>query len=306
MASDEGGSLGSIIKAGAEVASEVAKAEQEQQKTYQIGLDLMRRAGTFLNGVFGPASQEFGHLLGDQMKYWRFKNAVSILEKAQVLIEERGLQPTQVKALGFGDGLRLLEAASLEEDESVQDMWARLMANAVDPGSATRPEKMYVDILKSLSNREVVFLDLLAHIDRELTPLLTMARAAEVRKKVGDLAETRWRHFSTNERNTSIQNLVRLRCVAPRYHEIDLRNLFARAPGSSSSRDPAMVDPRKLEQVMERLARQQLVASGVTDYNTESRMGGFTDIVPEAAFTLTSLGRDLLRACQAPEAARPG
>ena len=66
----------SVVQAGAEVITEVAKAEQETQKTYQSALELVRRAGTFLNGVFGPASQELGHLFGDQMRLWRFKNAV--------------------------------------------------------------------------------------------------------------------------------------------------------------------------------------------------------------------------------------
>jgi hypothetical protein len=76
--SSEGGDLKSIAMAGAEVISDVAKAEQEQQKTYQIGLDLVRQAGGFMGGVFGPASRELGHLFSDQMKYWRFRNAVNI------------------------------------------------------------------------------------------------------------------------------------------------------------------------------------------------------------------------------------
>jgi hypothetical protein len=36
----------SVVKAGAEVITEVAKAEQEAQKTYQSALELVRRAGT--------------------------------------------------------------------------------------------------------------------------------------------------------------------------------------------------------------------------------------------------------------------
>jgi phage FluMu protein gp41 len=93
-----------IIKAGADALSEVAKAEQEQQRTMQSGLDLVRRAGRFLGGVFGPASVELGHLFGDQMKFWRFKNAVNILEKAQAIVDERGLKPEQIESLGLARG----------------------------------------------------------------------------------------------------------------------------------------------------------------------------------------------------------
>jgi hypothetical protein len=66
MSDNEGGDLKSIVKTGAEVATEIAKAGQEQQKTYQAAIDLVLRAGRFLGGVFGPASKELGHLFGEQ------------------------------------------------------------------------------------------------------------------------------------------------------------------------------------------------------------------------------------------------
>jgi hypothetical protein len=165
MSDSESGDLKSIVKAGAEVVTELAKAGQEQHKTYQAAMDLVRRAGGFLGGVFGPASQELGHLFGVQMKFWRFKNAVNILKKTQALVDARGLKPEQVRALGFGEGGLLLEAASMEESEEVQVLWARLMANAVDPNTTVKAEKVYIDILKSLSAREAVFLDLIAQIE---------------------------------------------------------------------------------------------------------------------------------------------
>lgn len=295
---NEGGAGKAIIKAGADILIEGAKAEQEQQKTLQSGLDLIKRAGTFLSGVFGPAANELGHLFGDQMKFWRFKNAVRILEKAQRIVDERGLTADDVKALGFGDGLRLLEAASLEEDESVQDMWAHLMANAVDPSAQTKPEKMYVDILKSLSGREVVFLDLLVTLDKEQINRMTVGQAREFQKRMGDLAEKQWRRFSTSERNASIQNLIRLRCVSPRFQLIDLSNMLGRLSDNPSLRRWAAVEPHKFEKVLRTLSEQQLVASGVIDYDTEGRRGVVRSALPEAAFMLTALGRDLLRACQ--------
>lgn len=167
--SDSSDAVKSVVKASAEVVTEVAKAEQETQKTYQSAIDLVRRIGAYLGGVFGPASHELSLLFGDQMRYWRFKNATNILEKAQAIVERRGLKPEQVDALGFGEGLLLLEASSLEEDDTVQEMWARLMANAVDPSSGTRAEKVYVDLLKSISGREAAFLDLIEQIEAPWT-----------------------------------------------------------------------------------------------------------------------------------------
>jgi len=47
VSDSEGGDLKSIVKAGAEVVTELAKADQEQQKTFQAAIDLVRRAGRY-------------------------------------------------------------------------------------------------------------------------------------------------------------------------------------------------------------------------------------------------------------------
>jgi hypothetical protein len=165
---------------------------------------------------------------------------------------------------------------------------------------------MYVDILKSLSGREAILLDLLAIIDRELhNPMLSIAGAVPVRTRLNELADSKWRKFSVNERSTSIQNLVRLRCIAPRIQQIDTGQLFARMPderrGPSGSRNWAVVDPQKFAKVLKTLAHQQLIASGVIDYNIEGGRLERSVSLPEATFALTSLGRAFLQACEAHE-----
>jgi Abortive infection alpha len=320
MSDSEGGGLTSIVKAGAEAVSEVAKVEQAKQKTYQLGLDLVRRAGGFLGGVFEPASKELGHLFGDQMKFWRFKNAVRILEKAQALVEARGLRPDQMKALGFGEGLLLLEAASMEEGDEVQELWARLMANAVDPSAATKAEKVYVDILKSVSAREAVFLDLMAQIEEKGHSFKSIEAIDAFGSEMSALAESKWRKYSEDERAVSVQNLVRLRCITARPAPIDVSNLFATLPQERGGRGAvsfglggsswAAIDPNKFQKVLQELVERQMVSSGMVDFkshssfvlpvNTGSFFGrnGRKMNLPEANFMLTPLGKGLARACR--------
>ncbi|MCG2642694.1 Abi-alpha family protein [Bradyrhizobium sp. GCM10023182] len=313
--SDANGVVKSVVKAGAEVVTEVAKAEQETQKTYQRGLDLLGRVGGYLAGLFEPASRELSHIFGDQMRFWRFKNGVRILEKAQTIVDERGLKPEQLKALGFGEGLLIMEAASLEEDESVQELWARLMANAVDPSASVKPEKVYIDILKSLSTREVLFLELIAKIeDQSRKRFKTQQEHQTFVNAMNALADTHWRQFLPDERAISIQNLVRLRCVTFRARSVDLHNLFGRVPLQNdmgvSVGNWAVVNPDKFQRVLGELIERQLAASGMMDFPTggTSTISQFTfgmPLLPEANFMLTPLGSGLLTACRrenAPEA----
>jgi hypothetical protein len=319
VSDSEGGDLKSIVKAGAEVVTELAKADQEQQKTFQAAIDLVRRAGGYLGGVFGPASHELSLLFGEQMRFWRFKNAVNILEKSQALIEARGLKPDQVKSLGFGEGLLLLEAASLEEDEEVQELWARLMANAVDPSAATKAEKVFVDLLKSISAREAVFLDLMAQIEEKGHSFKSIESVDAFGSEMTALAESKWRKYPADERAVSVQNLVRLRCITARPAPIDVSNLFAALPqdrgrggivsiglGSSSW---AAIDPQKFQQVLQELIERQMVSSGMIDFKNHNSFvlpvnTGFffgrsgRKMNPEANFMLTPLGKGLTRACR--------
>lgn len=323
MSDNEGGDLKSIVKTGAEVVTEIAKAGQEQQKTYQAAIDLVLRAGRFLGGVFGPASKELGHLFGDQMKFWRFKNAVNILEKAQALMDARGLKPEQVRTLGFGEGLLLLEAASMEESDEVQTLWARLMANAVDPNAATKAEKVYVDILKSISAREAIFLDLMAQIEKKGHSFKSIEAIDAFGLEMSALAESAWRKYSEEERVVSVQNLVRLRCITARPAPIDVSNLFAALPQDRGGRGGvsfnfggswAAVDPNKFQKVLQELVERQMISSGMIDFkgssdfvlpvNTGSFFGrnGRKMNLPEANFMLTPLGKSLVRACRTDDA----
>src|SRR5712692_3782946 len=106
----------------------------------------------------GPVFEEFGGLLQDQVKFWRFKNGVRILQKAKRFLDDAGVSPQQVslKVLisSFGDG-------SLEEDEAMQDRWASLLANAADPNSEVSVLPSFAEILKELSPKEAAILDTL-------------------------------------------------------------------------------------------------------------------------------------------------
>ena len=45
----------------------------------------------------------------------------------------------------------MMENASLEDDDNLQTLWARLMANAMDPKSHVSLQMSFIDILKNLT-----------------------------------------------------------------------------------------------------------------------------------------------------------
>jgi hypothetical protein len=115
-------------------------------------------AKEFLSKLAGPATEEIGLLLQDQVKLYRFKNQLRILAKAEAMLAKAGRTPN---AVPFRTLLPILEAAASEDDESLYIKWAALLANsAAKPGSsASHPS--FPRILSEIAPAEARFLDFL-------------------------------------------------------------------------------------------------------------------------------------------------
>lgn len=162
-------------------------------------------AREFLGKVANPALEESGGLIGDTVKFWRFKNQVNILLKAKAFLEAKGLDPKAILPKTLAP---LLEAGSLETDPTLQDMWANLLASYAR-GELTI--QSYPSLLKELSPMEVrILTDLNAAREKaglSGRDLLTHGSPkSEICRVLG---------ISDDQYNVMIDNLVRLNLVQP-------------------------------------------------------------------------------------------
>lgn len=86
-------------------------------------------AVSFLGKVIGPAVNETGLLIKDNVARWRYNNQLKILLKTKENCEKLGIDP---KTISFKLLCPLLEYASMEENGEAQDIWASLLTNMVD------------------------------------------------------------------------------------------------------------------------------------------------------------------------------
>ncbi len=137
---------------------EEAKAVQEAAKAARKAMELVEKAGPFLERVFGPPIEDAVGMVADRLRHYRLKNWFSVQEKTQALLEERGI--TDLRHVGAPVALPLIEAAALEEDDALRERWAALLATALD---ANRPpvKRSYVAILSQMEAIDVVALDIL-------------------------------------------------------------------------------------------------------------------------------------------------
>ncbi len=109
----------------------------------------------FLNLV-DPFTKEAGLLLADRVKLWRFKQSILLLEKAKKFLKSRQVRPEPVPLKFLSS---ILEHGSLEEDDSMVDRWASLLAAAADANHKESVLPGFSHVLDELSPKEAQLLE---------------------------------------------------------------------------------------------------------------------------------------------------
>jgi hypothetical protein len=133
-------------------------AEKEKWKAVQKAIPLTNRLGNFIGSIIGPAAIGLGGLLGDEMKAWRAANLERIAYKWSQKRKRRGIHPEIIKLLPFREAIGVIDAASKEDDDDVQELWARLIDNATNPDSKIEINKMHIELINSLNGIEACVL----------------------------------------------------------------------------------------------------------------------------------------------------
>lgn len=132
----------------------------------------------------------------------------SVVEKTGEILSERGVPSEEFREIPVKTAMPLLENASLEEDPSLQDLWATLLANALDPHFPHDIRSAYISIIKDLSPLDVRLIRLLQRLTAEsrhgFFPLYSHV-FDHFKEEVG----VEWKAAEA-----SIENLIRLRLIS--------------------------------------------------------------------------------------------
>lgn len=136
-------------------AGKIADAAKEVAKTTGKAIDVLRDTGGFFNRVFGGLIEDGVGLVADRLKYYRKERAVLLAEKVERILTERRVLAT--KAVPVSIAVPLLENATLEDDDDLHDLWARLLANSMDP-RGPRVDRSFISILSEMTAHDALLL----------------------------------------------------------------------------------------------------------------------------------------------------
>lgn len=197
------------IKATADAVAEVAKMGAEAVQGAREGATWVARV------IQAPVEVAVG-IWTDKLKYTRAERQLRLYQQYEALLETAGLRdPTRSVPLSFA--VPLLQEATLEEDDSLQDLWAALLVNAANASSGVETRRAFIDVLKNLTAFEATLLQTLyaaaqgtfdAGVLSSALPQLVQATTWQERIHLDLPPEP------SDEMKLALANLARLGCVS--------------------------------------------------------------------------------------------
>lgn len=191
-----------------EAVTESAKAVQEVAKTGRAVVEAGSGLARYLAKVFGTVPEDLvGLSFGDALRAKRLANAERVLAAAFERLEARGIEdPVEINTKHIQP---LLEAVGEESDETLQAMWAELLANAMDPNKETHLQRVLIDTLRQLEPVDAIMLKVLDATQ----PKGQLTNATNIAKQVG---------LRSDIVVVSLERLHRIGCVYVNAHRPEL------------------------------------------------------------------------------------
>jgi Abortive infection alpha len=139
---------------------ETAKAVQEVAKASVELREIVEQVGVFIGQIIGPPARELSGLVTDQIAFRRRLNVVSMQQRFEEVLAARGVDRFQ--SLPLSIGYPLIEAASVEDDPVISDMFANLLASFVDGDRGRYISKQFIEALRNITPYEAALLKAIA------------------------------------------------------------------------------------------------------------------------------------------------
>lgn len=204
-----------------ESLTEASKATQEIAKTTGRAIESAEKLGRFIARFVSGSLEQATGIVEDKLKYMRWERQVRLMLRAEDLLSELGLKgPTRPVPLKFA--IPLLQAASLEDDDELQNLWAQLLVNAANAASGISLKRVYIEILESIGSLEMAILqtvysipfDEMHHKGVITSRLPSVAEVRDPEKEARDDAALQPDQPSP-EVELALANLGRLGCLSP-------------------------------------------------------------------------------------------
>jgi Abortive infection alpha len=136
-----------------------AKAIEESAKSIGKGIDLVGGLGAYLSRALGGVPENLlGLLVGDWLIHKRVRRWAGLQAETLRILEQRKVQEPY-EDISPSVAIPLIEAALDEDREGLKDIWAKLLASAMDPKRKDYVRRDLMEAVKALEPLDALAFD---------------------------------------------------------------------------------------------------------------------------------------------------
>lgn len=182
---------------------DVAKTIQEVSKFGTKALETGKTLGSFLSRIFGTLPEDLvGVVGGDYLHHIRIRNVEKLQQNTDKFLKERNIGNTT--PLSPNIALPLLKAAQDESREALQELWARMLANAMDPNWSSVVRQSIIDAVRKFDPLDAKVLEIASGFAS--SDSFVYIKAVDVKEKLN----VSLREFEVSLKNLQDQDCIRL------------------------------------------------------------------------------------------------
>jgi len=151
------------------ITDEQAKAVQEVAKVVGQSIEAVSGFFSWCAEVVGDAPHDaFAWLIGDRWHHARIRNLYKIRERTEEILRQRSVKDR--KPVSENIATPLLEAARQEDSPEIRELYAGLLAAAMDPARANAVRPEFIDAVKRFHPRDAVIMRTIYRNPGQLSP----------------------------------------------------------------------------------------------------------------------------------------
>ena len=153
-------------------------------------------------------------MVSDKLRFMRWERQLRMVDKCEEILKKRNIEG-KTRAVPPKLALPIMENASLEEDDQLQDLWANLLSAALDPNFDGMLRGAFIGMIKELEILDAHLLNFLYNwyqdalrtnqTNKNMSPVSIGWEKDDIVKALG---------ISLSIYENSFDNLMRIRCVS--------------------------------------------------------------------------------------------
>jgi hypothetical protein len=145
------------------------RAAEELAKATGKAIDLVRDVGSFASKVLGTVPEDaVGFFGGDRLHHARIRNEWRLAQRTEEIISARRVEQTAPVSPSLA--IPLVHSARDESRPELQELWARLLANAMDPARAGDLRLEFIEAVRRFHPRDALILQKMGEQPGHLSP----------------------------------------------------------------------------------------------------------------------------------------